>query len=322
MDLPRLSVVLPNYNHACYLPACLDALLSQSIPPFELIVIDDASTDQSLEIIQEYGRRHANVRVVRNEQNRGVIYGMNRGTELAQGDYLYFPAADDRVAPGLFEKSLRLLAEHPQAGLCSTISEWHEVSTGLKWQMAAGMADGPRYLSPVELVRLGRRDKLLIVSHSAIMRKEALVEAGGFIPELRWHCDWFVTYVTGFRYGICHVPEPLSLVNLHETSYYGSGHRRAQHRAVLLKLLALLHSKNCADVLPAIGDSGALALFAMPMLRLILGHREYRHLLNLALLRGTIRRSAELQAKRWLPDWLKRWCLNRFYPLQRPAVTT
>ena len=51
MNLPRLSIVVPNYNHAAFLPACLNALLNQSVPPFEVIVIDDGSTDGSIEFV-------------------------------------------------------------------------------------------------------------------------------------------------------------------------------------------------------------------------------------------------------------------------------
>jgi hypothetical protein len=175
------------------------------------------------------------------------------------------------------------------------------------------MADEPRYLSPAELVQLGKKGKLLIVSHSAVFRKQALCEAGRFIPDLRWHCDWFATHVTALRHGLCYVPEPLSLVNLHPKSFYGSGRQRAEHRQVLLTLLDLLGSKEYGDVAPRIRDSGALFLFALPMLRLLLNRAECRHFINLTLLRKTAWRSLELAGKRILPVWLARWCLRLFY---------
>jgi glycosyltransferase involved in cell wall biosynthesis len=312
MNLPRLSVVVPNYNHAAFLPACLNALLNQSVPPFEVIVIDDASTDGSGAVIEKFAARHPSVRFVQNDRNRGVVFNLNRGLELAQGEYVFFPAADDEVAPGLFEKSLRLLAENPAAALSCTISEWREGS--LKWNMAVGMASQPRYLSPADLVGLGLSGKLLIVSHSAIMRREALVEAAGFIPELRWHSDWFATYVTAFRHGICFVPEVLSLVNIQPKSYYKSGRRKDEHQQVLCRILELLNSNSCADVRPLVRDSAALSLFAMPMLRLLLSRPEFRSYATPALVMKTLRRSGELLAKRLLPTWLAQLGLKLFYP--------
>jgi glycosyltransferase involved in cell wall biosynthesis len=311
--LPTLSVIVPNYNHSRYLKRGLEAILHQSAPPTELIVIDDASTDNSMDVLTGLARQYPTLHVHRNERNQGVSYGMKRGMDLARGDYLFFVGADDPVRPGLFEKSLALLAEYPQAGLSCTASEWHDLATGLKWHMAAAMADKPSYLSPEEMVRLGKRGKLQIVSASALFKKQALCKAGGFIPELRWHCDWFATYVVGFRHGICYVPDSLSMINIERKSYYQSGHRSAEHRQVLLALLGLLNSPAYADVRPLIRDSGVLSLFAIPMLRLLLSRKEFRPLINPTLLRRTLWRKVELTGKKVLPTWLARGFLNRFY---------
>jgi len=320
MNLPTLSVILPNYNHARFLPTCLRAIFTQSVPPTEVIVIDDASTDQSLEVLADFARQYPSLRVFRNERNQGVVYNLNRGLELARGEWLTFPAADDEIAPGLFEKSLRLLAQHPRAALCCAIAEWRETFSGLVWQMAARMADRPCYLSPEEMVRLGRKERLFIVSSSCIHRKEALLRAGGFPAELRWHADWYACYVTGFRDGICYVPEVLSLANLLPGSFFQSGSKRAEHRQVLLHLLARLSAPACADVRPRIRDSGVLSVFSLPLLRLVIRHPEYRYFFNATLVRRTLRRSAELTAKRVLPTWLARWCLHAFYR-HKPART-
>jgi glycosyltransferase involved in cell wall biosynthesis len=316
MNLPSLSVVLPNYNHGKFLPTALRSILEQSAAPMEVIVIDDASTDNSLEILSQYEREHPNLKVYRNEKNQGVVYGLNRGLGLARGEYVTFPGADDEVVQGLFEKSLVLLARHPQAGLCCAVAEWRETFSGLTWHMAAGMAQAPCYLSPDDLVRLGKKGKLGIVTSSCIFKTEPLRAMGGFPLELRWHADWFACHVTGFRHGVCFVPEVLSVANLLPRSYYQAGHKTGEHRQVMLKLLERLDSESCADVLPRLRASGALSLFAMPLLRLVAGRREFRHFMNFTLLRRALRRSAELQAKRFFPVWLARWCLNRFYRLR------
>jgi hypothetical protein len=83
-----LSVVISNYNHARYLPVALQAVLSQSCRPMEVIVIDDCSTDNSVEVIEEFVRRDPIIRLYRNEQNQGVIFSTNRGLGLATLDRL------------------------------------------------------------------------------------------------------------------------------------------------------------------------------------------------------------------------------------------
>lgn len=312
---PRLSALVPNYNHAAYLQVCLEALLHQSVAALEVIVIDDGSTDNSLEVLNEYAHRHPELRVYRNERNLGVARTLNRALELARGEYVFPTAADDQVWPGFFEKSLRLLAEHPQAALSCTVCQWRFVDSGLTWHMGLGMADRPCYLSPDELVRIGRRGKLFIGTTSTIIRKEALREIGWFMPELRWHCDWFAALVPAFRHGLCYVPEVLSSFNIHSKSFYQSGHKGPEHRQVLHKLLELLNSPAYADVRPRVRESAALSLFGMPMLRILLSHREFWPFINVALLRRTMHRSAELIGKRTLPLWAARWVLRRFYNL-------
>ena len=118
MTLPTLTVVVPNYNHGHLLRECLDSLVNQSVKPLEILVIDDGSTDNSLRIIQDYCQKYLCVSLVRNEKNMGVNFTLNRGVALAKGEYIFIPGADDRVMEGHFEKTLTLLAAHPEAGLC------------------------------------------------------------------------------------------------------------------------------------------------------------------------------------------------------------
>src|SRR5260221_14302308 len=120
MKLPTLSVILPNYNHAEHLPTCLGALLAQSAPPTEIILIDDGSSDTSVNVIKDFRARNPTIKFFQNDKNRGVSFTVNRGIDLAIGEYSFFLAADDKVLPGFLEKSLRLLASYPQAGISCT----------------------------------------------------------------------------------------------------------------------------------------------------------------------------------------------------------
>ena len=122
MPLPSVSVILPNYNHAPYLSQCLNAILDQSVKPKEVIVIDDASTDNSVDVISEFAQQNSSIKLILNKKNMGVLTSNLKGFEQATGDYILFAAADDYLLPGIFELSLGLLAKYPQAGLCSSKS--------------------------------------------------------------------------------------------------------------------------------------------------------------------------------------------------------
>ena len=94
MSHPRVSVILPVYNVEAYLRECLDSIIGQTMPDFELICIDDGSTDLSGRILDEYAAREPRMRVVHRE-NAGVSSARNEGLDLARGEYLYLCDADD-----------------------------------------------------------------------------------------------------------------------------------------------------------------------------------------------------------------------------------
>jgi glycosyltransferase involved in cell wall biosynthesis len=319
MAPPRLSVIVPNYNHAGHLPACLNALLAQSVPATEILVIDDGSTDNSVKVMMDLQRQHPVIKVYENGRNCGVVYTMNRGVKLAQGEYLYLAAADDEVQPGLFENSLELLAQHPRAALSCTISQWRDEGSGLTWLMGAGVADRPCYLSPDELVERERQGRLMIVSHSAVIKASVVREFEGFRKDLKWHSDWFLTYAAAFRYGLCFVPQVLSHVLQKRNSYYGAGRRKADHQAVMELILELLQEDRYRDVAARIRSSGALGLHATPMLYAMLRNPASRCFITPLFLRKCAVRSTQMFARRYFPDWLARLCIKLFTPQRLPV---
>ncbi len=317
MSLPRASVVVPNYNHAKFLPRCLDALLHQTVPPHEVIVIDDASKDDSLEVLQAYARQHPLLKVVRNEQNRGVCFTLNRGLDMAQGDYVCFPAADDEVLPCLFEHLLPLLAEHPEAGAASGMTEWRDEAKGRNWVHGVTMPDRSCFLNPDDLVRLAQTGRFAMSGQHMLYKKTALQDAGGWIPELRWFTDAFGGWVVSFRHGACHTPKVLSIYNLFSTSFYNSAQNSAR-RQVMDQLLRLLESERYADVLPRLRASGLLGGFGPDMVRVVLRHRAHWPFLSTAFLRHAGRRTAEIAGSRFFPRWLANFALKTFYGRRAP----
>jgi glycosyltransferase involved in cell wall biosynthesis len=309
--LPTLSVIIPNYNHGECLPTCLRALLSQSVPATEIIVIDDGSTDNSLEVIQEFAREHPTIRWYQNDVNRGVNFTCNRGLELATGDFVFVPAADDEVLPGLFEKCLNLLAEHPQAGLCATVVEMCDMATGATWYLGSKVADRYCYLSPTELVQIARQDKLQIFTSGMIVHRESFLQAGKYLADLRWHSDWFVLFVIGFRKGLCFVPEALSQFRIYAASFSNKGRRQTSEQLKVLRaILSRLDEPGYQDVVPYIRDGALLAPFGKEMLWLLITDRRHWHFLTPAYLRNALFWTARVEARKIMPARLADWCLQ------------
>ncbi len=132
---PRLSVLMPMYNAAAHLPAAIESILAQTFTDFELLLIDDASTDHSLQIAETYRQRDPRLRVVANPQNQGVGALRNQGLELARGDYLAYMDADDVSLPERLAAQVAYLDEHPEVSVCGTWVRLLGEQAGTEWHL-------------------------------------------------------------------------------------------------------------------------------------------------------------------------------------------
>jgi|GEM_PF-199969 len=115
---PSVSIGMPVYNGEIYIRQALNSLLAQDYPNFELIISDNASTDQTQEICQEYAANYPQIRYFRNGENLGSSKNFNRVFELAIGEYFMWAAHDDLWHPSYISKCVAKLQEHPQAVMC------------------------------------------------------------------------------------------------------------------------------------------------------------------------------------------------------------
>lgn len=109
--MAEVSIITPAHNAENFLPETIDSVLDQTFRDWELIVVDDCSTDRTFEIASAYAAKDPRVRVLRNEVNSGVAATRNRGLEVASGDYIAFVDSDDLWLPEKLEKQLRFMKE-------------------------------------------------------------------------------------------------------------------------------------------------------------------------------------------------------------------
>ncbi|MEA2634874.1 MAG: hypothetical protein QOH92_1641 [Chloroflexota bacterium] len=117
---PLVSIGIPVYNAQRYLKEALDSLIAQDYPAIELIISDNASTDETPAICREYAARDARIRYERVEQNQGAVWNFNRVYGLARGRYFMWAAFDDLRAPSYVRRCVELLEAQPSAVLCCT----------------------------------------------------------------------------------------------------------------------------------------------------------------------------------------------------------
>ena len=111
-----VSVVVASYNHARYLPRRMESLISQTYPNIEILVIDDCSPDNSVEVLRTYAN-HPRVRLIERETNGGWVTVSNQGLELARGEYVLFANCDDDCEPEMIERLVAAMGSHPEVGL-------------------------------------------------------------------------------------------------------------------------------------------------------------------------------------------------------------
>src|SRR5262245_46403552 len=120
-DARLVSVVVPVWNGARYLRESLDSILAQTYRPIEVLVMDDASTDETPEILASYGPA---VRTRRQGTNRGQFDNVNDGIALAGGEWIAVYHADDVYRPEIVEREAEFLERHPEAGAVFCLDAW------------------------------------------------------------------------------------------------------------------------------------------------------------------------------------------------------
>jgi glycosyltransferase involved in cell wall biosynthesis len=182
MSNTPVSILLPAYNAARFLSDALDSVLAQTHADFELIAINDGSTDETLEILRAFERKDSRVRVI-SHPNIGMGKSLNEALEVARHDWIVRMDADDIMVPRRIERQLGFLAEHPDLVVAGALVCYID---------ADGKVIG-RYQSPFTdpaKVRAAREEGRLIFFHhsSVIMRRDVIRAVGGYRPQF-WPAD-------------------------------------------------------------------------------------------------------------------------------------
>lgn len=115
-----VSIVIPNYNYSKYIRKSLDSAVSQTYENIEIIIVDDASTDNSVEIIKEFENKYANIKFYSNRHNLGVVGSHNRCINLSSGEYVVVLSSDDYLHPHFVSECVKKLDDYPTAGIVSS----------------------------------------------------------------------------------------------------------------------------------------------------------------------------------------------------------
>ena len=220
MSRLSVSLVMPNYNHAAFLERSLSAIFDQSVPPDEIILIDDASTDGSVTLIERLIAGRSNLVFLRNQVRQGAISALNKGLGLSKGDIVGFPSADDLVFPGFVERLELLLRHNPAAAFaCASVEirDGHDDVTGHRPILWPALR--PRFIPTEEARRQLERGDNFFLGSVTLYRRSALISAGGFDSDLASLADGMLQRRLAVASGFCFDPRTLGIWRHHESNY-------------------------------------------------------------------------------------------------------
>jgi glycosyltransferase involved in cell wall biosynthesis len=225
MPQPKVSVIVPNYNHARFLPQRLESIVQQTFRDFELIVLDDCSTDNSLQVIRDFQAQNPDVQVVLNDTNSGSTFAQwNKGAALANGQYIWIAESDDVAHPELLARLVPLLDAHPNVGIAFAQSmlideNGSEMHSFLDHYQFVFQCD--RWTK--DFVFDGRQEcAAYLMYHNtipnasgALFRKTAYWAAGGAEPSWKLNGDWYFYVKVLLQSDIAFVADHLNFFRMH-----------------------------------------------------------------------------------------------------------
>lgn len=282
MNTPKLSIMIPNYNHGHFLRNCVERILSNGCSDLEIIILDDASTDDSHAVIAQLQDKFTFIRAVFNDDNVGVVQTANEGLQHCRGKYIHFCAADDVVYPGFYEQSLDLLEQHPQAVMCCSDPCQFTSNPDDKVALPLGFSAEPAYLGPGDVVQ--RINGKYIHTVACVYNKQFYQDFGGEMPDLDWAGDWMLNHVVAFRKGFCYFPDALAGQRIHPDTLSGAAmHDPEDQRRVWGRIIELLRTEY-RDVLPCFMRSGIMNCFVPAIMDVLWSDEKFWNVETLALL--------------------------------------
>lgn len=208
MQNPTVSFVVPCYKLAHLLPECINSILSQTYGDFEILIMDDCSPDNTVEVAQSY--QDARIKYIRNDPNLGHICNYNKGISLACGRYVWLISADDYLRkPYVLERYVGLLDKHPKVGyvFCPGLGVRDRVETRVLGRYSA-RGDCDRIISGHILLKKLLRGNF-VLTPSGMVRRECYDSISHFPVNMPWAGDWYLWCLFALYYDVGYFAEPM-----------------------------------------------------------------------------------------------------------------
>ena len=237
------TVCVPTYNGVDFLGACLESILLQTCQEIEILVVDDGSTDGTIDIVRRYARTDPRIRLVCNHSNIGLVANWNRCVELSRGEWIKFVFQDDLIAPTCVEDLLAARVFGTDLIICRR-NFIYENGTSAETRAFYDLHLNPdrvfcpdnNYVEP-EAVCAAALDNIGVnifgEPSSVLIRREAFANYGFFNPDLAMICDTEYWVRLSIHNGFVYLPKTLSTFRVHSGSTSAHYFANKQYRITL-----------------------------------------------------------------------------------------
>jgi len=219
-----VSVIVASYNHAQFLEQRMDSLINQTYQDIEILVIDDCSPDNSVEILRRY-ESHPKVRLIIREKNGGWVTVSNQGVEMSVGQFLIFANCDDECDPRMIERLVDASKQNPTSGVTfcrSLMVDERGLVLGDDYEIREKSfrerCVGDTIINRSEMYRFLMHSCVIPNLSAALIRRSCFNLAGVLTSEYRACSDWDLFFRISNDFDFCYVAEPLNLFRQHSAT--------------------------------------------------------------------------------------------------------
>jgi glycosyltransferase involved in cell wall biosynthesis len=275
------TAILSNHNHQEYLERIWSLLIGQTRKFDEILIVDDASTDSSVDLLRKITSAHSNVRLIELKKNVGVNEAVNIALREASSEYVYIFSADDEYSLEIIEQCENILQASGSLSMISGNAGAFSVSEGWSREFMLPIVGGsPVSWNGEKVIQLARDYAFTFFGGANMMKKSFILEVGGMREKLRWHADWFLYLVLALRYEpIAAVPKFFVKMRVSDSQYSAARFNWRRESLVFEALLDLLCGEF-SDLYPAFKKGALLPLYPWQALFWFLGSARKRAFLT------------------------------------------
>ena len=217
--MSTVSVIVPNYNHSSYLKQRIDSILNQTYQDFELILLDDCSTDNSREILSEYINHPKVSHCVFNTENSGSTFRQwDKGIELAKGEFIWIAESDDWAEKEFLETVINAFQRNPQVGLVYTGSKLVDCNGQITFYNDCENSEGEIHYKGIQFIRkkLACSNAIWNASMMVFKRYNYPTENKSLFLNMKYCGDWFFYVLVAEQCNVIEIRKALNNFRVHE----------------------------------------------------------------------------------------------------------